>query len=211
MWLAASSSEKETSIEGFDSLSWLMLLIFDLDHTLVELGVDWYGAVQNEVMKKFSHLVSDPKAHLVTITNEISEKDKEARLEINRIFGRHEKNALDSGNYKLYNGIKEMLEYLREKGHKTAIATNNNEQTAREFVEKENIKIDFIAGRDSVQRPKPNPEMLYLLMQKAGETRKSTIFLGDGFWDELAGKNANIKTFKIKPGELNKNFIQKAL
>jgi len=181
-----------------------MLFIFDFDGTLIDLDIDW-GRVQEEVLEYAEKAGADPgdtSKHLVTIANKVSDTP-ERKEAVNAIFRRHEQECVDKGAYKIFPGVKETLEKLREMGHKTAIASNNTEETLRQVSQKENLAVDAVRGRDSQFLPKPYPDMLLSLMEEFGEARETTFFTGDNFWDTESGKAAGIRTFLIKPGTLN--------
>ena len=181
-----------------------MLFIFDFDSTLVELeGVDW-KTVKKEVISygESQGFEIDPSIHLVTLSNQISD-NKERKVEIDRIFRKYEKNAVEKEEFFIYESTIPTLQTLRSFGHKTAIASNNTDETIREVVEKAGLPVDGIRGRNSVFRPKPFPDMLNSLMEEFNSPKAETFMTGDNFWDEGAGKAAGVKTFIIKPGTLD--------
>ena len=193
----------QTRIVGFDSLSRLMLFIFDFDSTLAELNVDW-SRVKKEVLEYAEAIgaKTDPSLHLVNISNDLS-GNEETKKEVDRIFRKHESRATKAGDFLVYPSTVPTLNALREKGHKTAIASNNTEETIREVVEAGGLPVDAVRGRNSVFRPKPFPDMLDSLMEEFHTPRQETFMTGDNFWDEGSGKAAGVKTFIIKPGTLN--------
>lgn len=180
-----------------------MLFIFDFDSTLAELGADWATAKKAVIEYGQSQgFEFDPSIHLVNISNQISDTEKR-KAEVDRIFRQCEKKAVDSGNYKVYGATIPTLETLRSMGHKTAIASNNTEETLRDIVDAASLPVDGIRGRNSVFRPKPFPDMLNSLMEEFSTPKQETCMTGDNFWDEGAGKAAGVKTFIIKPGTLD--------
>ncbi|MFP3949677.1 MAG: HAD-IA family hydrolase [Candidatus Micrarchaeia archaeon] len=180
-----------------------MLFIFDFDSTLAELNVDW-STVKKEVLDYAESIgaKTDPSTHLVNISNNISENE-ETKKEVDRIFRKHESRATKEGNFLVYPSTVPTLNALRERGHKTAIASNNNEETIREVVKVGKLPVDAIRGRNSVSRPKPFPDMLNSLMEELQTPKNETFMTGDNFWDEGSGKAAGVKTFIIKPGTLD--------
>jgi phosphoglycolate phosphatase-like HAD superfamily hydrolase len=180
-----------------------MLFIFDFDSTLAELHIPWKEAKGKVIEYGESQgFEIDPSIHLVNISNQISD-NKERKAEVDRIFREYEKRAVDSGNYRVYGATIPTLETLRSMGHKTAIASNNTEETLQEIANAASFPVDGIRGRDSVFRPKPFPDMLNSLMEEFSIPKQETFMTGDNFWDEGAGKAAGVKTFIIKPDTLD--------
>ena len=185
-------------------MSGTMLFIFDFDGTLADLHIPW-DKVMEEVLEYAAKAGADPgdtSAHLVTIANNVSDTP-ERKEAVNAIFRRYEQECIDAGAYKIFPSARETLDKLKGMGHATAIASNNTKETLRQISEKENLAVDAIRGRDSQFLPKPYPDMLLSLMGRFGETKETTFFAGDNFWDEESGKAAGIKTFITKPGTLN--------
>lgn len=193
----------QTRIVGFDSLSQLMLFIFDFDSTLAELRIPWKEAKERVIAYGESQgFEFDPSTHLVNISNQISD-NKERKAEVDRIFREYEKKAVDSRNYIIYEATVPTLETLKSMGHKTAIASNNTEETLEDISREASLPVDGIRGRNSVFRPKPFPDMLNSLMEEFNIPKQETCMTGDNFWDEGAGNAAGVKTFIIKPGTLD--------
>jgi len=180
-----------------------MLFIFDFDSTLVELDVDWKKAKREVIEYGESHgLVFDPDTHLVNLSNSLS-NTKEHKAAIDAIFRQHEKKAVEKGDFIVYESTIPTLQTLQNMGHKTAIASNNTEETIRDVAKIASLPVDALRGRNSVFHPKPFPDMLRSLMDEFQTDKTETIMTGDNFWDEGSGKAAGVKTFIIKPGTLD--------
>jgi len=185
-----------------------MLFIFDFDSTLVELYVDW-KKVKEEVIEyaRSQGFDFDPEAHLVNLSNSLSDT-KEHKEAIDAIFRKHEKKAVEGGNFKVYTSTIPTLQTLQNMGHKTAIASNNTEETLRDVSKAACLPVDAIRGRNSIFRPKPFPDMLQSLMDEFQMGKTETFMTGDNFWDEGAGNAAGVKTFIIKPGTLDISLFE---
>jgi HAD superfamily hydrolase (TIGR01549 family) len=185
-----------------------MLFIFDFDSTLVKLEVPW-AEVRREVISfaESEGFDIDPENHLVTISNHISDTP-ERKAEVDRIFRKYEKKAVEEGKFTVYPPTVPTLSTLRNMGHKIAIASNNTEPTIKEVVEAGGIPADAIRGRTSVERPKPFANMIESLIDEFSSPKGETFMIGDNFWDEGAGAAAGIKTFIIKPGTLDISLFE---
>jgi len=182
-----------------------MLFIFDFDSTLAELrGIPWHTGVKEEVFRygKSQGMELDHSMHIVPLSNLVA-NTPERKRHMDGIFRKYEKESIRRKDYVVYPSTVPTLSALRKLGHRVAIASNNNESSIREVVEAAGIPVDAIRGRDSVFKPKPYPDMLISLMEEFGAPKGKTVMTGDGFWDKEAGVAAGVKTFIIKPGELD--------
>ena len=94
----------------------------------------------------------------------------------------------------LYEGIKEMLESLKEAGHALAVATNAYRGSTIESLTHLEVYdyFDAIACYDDVAKGKPYPDMLHKILDELDHSKDKSIFIGDGPRDEMASKNADI-------------------
>ena len=94
----------------------------------------------------------------------------------------------------LYDGIKDMLESLKEAGHALAVATNAYRGSTIESLThlKVHDYFDAIACYDDVEKGKPYPDMLHKILDELNHSKDKSIFIGDGPRDEMASKNADI-------------------
>ncbi len=87
-----------------------------------------------------------------------------------------------------------LLKRLRERGIRIAVATNDNvADTTRDMEAIGAISyIDLIIGADSVDKTKPDPEMVYKICNRLGIEPGKSILVGDMLVDILMGKNAGV-------------------
>jgi phosphoglycolate phosphatase len=108
----------------------------------------------------------------------------------------YREHALD--NTRLYPGVAETLQHFRDK--KMAVVTNKPVRVSQLMIQKLGLGTYFpvVLGGDSVARKKPDPESLFLALQKLGVPPSDrVIIVGDGPQDVLAGRAAGIKTCGI--------------
>jgi phosphoglycolate phosphatase len=102
----------------------------------------------------------------------------------------------------LYTDILELLEHLKEKGFKMAIATNAYRSSTIESLS--HLKIldyfESLACYDDVGRGKPAPDMLEKNLKELNATAEESVFIGDSERDMLASKSANIDYIMINWG-----------
>jgi phosphoglycolate phosphatase len=93
----------------------------------------------------------------------------------------------------LYHGIEDLLNRL-SKSHRLSIATNAYEVSAKQILDSNRITdhFDIIMCADMVKKPKPDSEMLDIIVRYYKASREEFVVIGDGERDILAAKNANI-------------------
>ena len=99
----------------------------------------------------------------------------------------------------LYDNVKSTLENLKEKGYILTLASNRGRNTMiplLEFLEIEDLFERIICESD-VERKKPEPEMVEILLKETECTPEETLVIGDTQFDIIMGKNANSKTCLI--------------
>lgn len=101
----------------------------------------------------------------------------------------------------LYPDIKEMLAFISQRAI-LGIATNASDFFARHMVEHLGIEpyFDYIVGANNVPEPKPNPQMLELLMEATKSTKEQSLLVGDSIKDEQAAMNADIPFIFVQWG-----------
>lgn len=92
-------------------------------------------------------------------------------------------------------GANNIVNTLSENGCKIAIATTDVTERAKLAMEFLGIadKIDFIAGSDMVSNSKPDPEMVYVILNTLNIDRSNAVIVGDAITDVQLGINANLK------------------
>jgi phosphoglycolate phosphatase len=102
----------------------------------------------------------------------------------------------------LYDGIMELLETLKGKGHALAVATNAYRGSTIESLThlEVNEHFDAIACYDDVPQGKPHPDMLHKILDELGHNSHNALFIGDGPRDELASQRAEIDYIMVDWG-----------
>lgn len=129
---------------------------------------------------------------------------------LHEVFGemdpdRVEEMVLDYRTYNLANhdrlvkefvGVMETIETLKKKGYKLAIVTTKREDVAFKGLRlmKLDSFFDVMVAFDHVKKVKPDPEPIYLALEKLDSKPAEALMVGDNFHDVLAGKNAGTKT-----------------
>lgn len=112
----------------------------------------------------------------------------------------------------LFEGIREILDFLKEQKCYLAIATNAPQSSLTQILNKHNILpyFDKILGVSIGIEPKPSPMMLDLLKEEA--PYQTSLFIGDSAKDKEAAQRANIPYYHAKwyENELKENEFSNA-
>lgn len=193
------------------------LVIFDLDGTLIDSLLDIEVYI-NQMLKNYGYkertynelrsFIGNGAKNLVksSIGQDISEELLQERLNFYNI------NYTNSGSpkTKIYEGIKEVLITLKNKGFKIAVLTNKPQETTDKIVEKyfDFVKFDAVIGSTSTRKRKPDKEETLKLMQKFNISNEDVYFVGDGETDFLTAQNARVKSISVLWGYRDKDFLQ---
>jgi pyrophosphatase PpaX len=173
-------------------------ILFDLDGTLIdtnELIISTYlhtlekyypGKYKREDVLPFL----GPTLHEVFGAMD-SERVEEMVLEY-RTYNLANHDAL----VKEFVGVMETIETLKKKGYKLAIVTTKREDVAFKGLRLMKLDhfFDVMIAYDHVKKVKPDPEPIFLALEKLDSVPEETLMVGDNFHDVLAGKNAGTKT-----------------
>ncbi|HLR10251.1 MAG TPA: pyrophosphatase PpaX [Sporosarcina sp.] len=110
-----------------------------------------------------------------------------------------------------FDGVSKTLRQLKELGYKLAIvSTKRNEMVHKgiALLEAGNI-FDTVIGLDDVQHAKPNPEPIYLALQRLNASKEEAIMIGDNYHDIVGGQNAGVKTAGVAWTIKGEDFLQK--
>ena len=113
---------------------------------------------------------------------------------------RHHFLARDSGT-RLFAGVAELLQHLREGGHLLAVATGKTRRGLDRALEQTGLKACFDATRCADEsKSKPDPAMLVWLMQTLSVDRERTLMVGDTTHDMEMARNAGVPRLALAHG-----------
>lgn len=183
-------------------------VIFDMDGTLINSSNAICAAV-NEIRESMNLPVMDNKFIIQTINTPGKDWAKilynidnfahsSFKEGFEKYFIKHYRQSVI-----LYDGVLEVLEWLKSKDCYLAIATNAPHSSLETVLTKHSILPYFhkVLGVSSEVEPKPSPMMLKLIENEA--KFKKSIFVGDSDKDRFAAQNAKMPYIHAKWNEEN--------
>ena len=110
---------------------------------------------------------------------------------------------------KPYEGITEMLSDLRIRGIKTAVVTNKMHSAAVDIVEHffGNL-IEFTVGQVDGMAQKPQPDGIYLALEKLGVSKENAVYVGDSEVDCVTAQNAGVPCIGVTWGFRDREVLE---
>jgi phosphoglycolate phosphatase len=193
------------------------LLIFDLDGTLIDSKLDLVHSVNAarglmNLPPISDELVSSyvgngaPVLMRRALGPEASEADVARGLEF--FLAYYRAHMLD--HTRLYPGVKEALDRLRETGAKMAVLTNKPVRFSRSIVEGLGLTKHFfqVYGGNSFEQKKPDPIGIETLLRESGLAREGTIMVGDSGVDIQTARNAKVQACGVSYGFQPETFAE---
>lgn len=191
--------------------------IFDLDGTLLDTLVDLMNAV-NFALEKYGqpprtyeeirHFVGNGIRNLVlrSVADGTTEEEFEYIFwTFKEYYSKHSQD-----NTKPYDGVLEVLEWLKEKGVPTAIVSNKIDSAVKQLCEDFFTTVDFAVGeREGVPR-KPAPDNVLWAMENLGADPNTTVYIGDSEVDVLTAKNSNLPCLSVLWGFRSREEVEAA-
>jgi HAD superfamily hydrolase (TIGR01549 family) len=156
--------------------------IFDMDGTVVDVPYDW--------KKIKEELRTEGKPILVHIKS-LSEPEKSAKW---KILERYEREATQTAVLK--EGMKEFLQYLKERGLKIALVTNNSRINVDFLLGKFNLNFDYVLSRERGLW-KPSGAPFFAVLKELNLHRNECCVIGDTRFDIEAAREVQISKIYI--------------
>ena len=199
-----------------------MLIIFDLDGTLIDSSKDLAISV-NATRQQFGmspldellvhSYVGNGAAVLVRKAMGPDASDELVEQALSFFLKYYRAHALEYT--RLYDGIREAVDQLLSAGHQLAVLTNKPFKISVDIIAALGLKDHFfrVYGGDSFEAKKPNPMGIFKLMEEAGQPAPETLMVGDSAVDILTARNAGVRgvgvlwgfqpeTFELHPPDL---------
>ena len=185
--------------------------IFDLDGTLVDTP-QVIVATALQALRGQPRALPEPQAIRATIglpltvafsgllgLSEGAPEVEEVVQEYRRLW---RANVVPRSADLLYRGVAEGVQVLRDLGLRLAVATSKIRSGALAQLEAAGIAQHFevVAGYDSVERPKPDPQMALYVLERLGVRPAGTVMVGDTTHDLLMAHGAGLRAIAVTYG-----------
>ena len=184
-------------------------IIFDFDGTLADTRRGILATAQ-EVLRRMGLPPADETAMAATIGLPLienftrgvgmSEEDAQRAVTIDRaIF-----EAVGVPVIDLFPGVEETLRTLAERGVPMAVASSRGQHSLEMLMQKtglaQYIPLEHLFGVETAARPKPAPDMVYVILGRLGAKPEETLVVGDTTFDLEMGRNAGCYTCGVSYG-----------
>lgn len=196
-------------------------VIFDLDGTLTDTltAISHFGnlaltANGFEPIEKneYKYLVGNGRDVLIHRMLAFHNADTEENFEkVGSVYDEHYE-ADPMYKTDAYDGIKEALSSLKERGIKLAVCTNKPDNVAQDVIKLvfgEGV-FDFVCGVYEGGLPKPDPSRALLIAQKLGVKPEECLFTGDTYVDMSTAKNAGMTAVGVLWGFRDREELVKS-
>ena len=186
------------------------LVIFDLDGTLLDTIADLAESA-NHALKQLGYPTRDVEKIRTFVGNGVNKllfralPDEEKTEENMMRMRTHFVPYYDAHNADLsapYPGIVALLEELQAKGLKMAVASNKYQEATVKLVKHYFPMIDFVEvlGQREGINVKPDPTIVFDILQKAGVSKEETLYVGDSGVDMQTAINAGVDAIAVTWG-----------
>jgi phosphoglycolate phosphatase len=195
----------------------VVLLIFDLDGTLIDSRLDLahsVNATRSEMGK--GHLpheviysyVGNGAPVLIRRAMGPGAPDEEVAAALEFFLAYYKQHAVDYTQ--LYPGVKESLEGLSKAGLALAVLTNKPVRISQAIIEHFGLSgmIRQTYGGNSFQQKKPDPIGISTLREEFGASRDETWMVGDSYVDVQTARNAGVAVCGVTYGFQPESFAE---
>lgn len=189
------------------------LLIFDLDGTLINSTPDLSLAINKMLesldiapipIETITSFIGNGAKTLVSRSLNYTHKDDVSKeffdLALLKFMAFYKANPCEKTL--LYPGVKETLQYLKQKGYKMVICTNKPLEFVEPILDTLDIKqyFDSWIGENSLSEKKPSSVPLIHLAQEANIPIDKCLMIGDSKNDILSAANAKMESVGLSYG-----------
>lgn len=159
-------------------------VLFDMDGTLYDSRIDFL-AIRDRI-----GLPQDGRP----ILDQLKEQSSELRDRGIELL--HAAEAEGAANGQLIAGTRELLGWLRDKGIRCALVTNNSQRSVDVIIATHPLVFDVIVTRDDAAA-KPSPDLFLLALERLDCRPSEAVAVGDTHLDALAAHRAGIREIHL--------------
>lgn len=199
----------------------IQAVIFDLDGTVLDNELLWEGAFVRVVvgnglkvltaMRQVNGWVHEPGIGLEANWRRIAQAEADKAQDLSRQV-KAAYQELARGELRLREGVEELVEKIKERGLRTALATTTYWHVVEEELEQLQLELafDVTTTGDEVVLQKPDPEIYALTGQKLGMEPRECLVVEDAVAGVRAAVEAGMQAVGIESGYAPKSVLQAA-
>jgi pyrophosphatase PpaX len=177
-----------------------LAVLFDLDGTLIDSIELILNSAKHAFRGREGHVPSDAEwlsgvgIPLATMFRRYANDDSE----VDALIAKYREYQLANHDrlVKCYDQVVETVDFIRAAGHPVAVVTSKTGWLAKRGLDHVGLgpHFDVIVGCDICQRHKPDPEPVFIALEKLGYEPPDAAFVGDSVYDIEAGNAAGVTT-----------------
>lgn len=186
------------------------LIIFDLDGTLLNTIAD-LACSTNYALQTLGYPVHEVSSYHFMVGNGINklferalpegEKTTENVLRVRKEFLLHY-DLHNADESRPYPGIPELLEALQERGYQLAVASNKYQAATEKLIAHyfPGIRFAAVFGQREGVNVKPDPTVVYDILQITGVSKDEVLYVGDSGTDMQTAINSGVTSCGVSWG-----------
>ena len=182
------------------------LIVFDWDGTLIDSAATIVECIQ-AASRDMGLPVPTPEraSHVIGLglhdALRIAVPDLQAERAMAFVACYREHFLAREDRMRLFEGIEAVLESLRARGHRLAIATGKSRRGLERALDASGLRAHFVASRCADEtRPKPHPAMLEELMSELDVDASAALMIGDTSHDLEMARDARVDAVAVTYG-----------
>lgn len=181
-------------------------LLFSVSATLKEMEL---GQITKEECRAF---IGNGARKLLEESLEVAGDDGHTRIEEAMEIYKRVFDANCTYCVTPYEGIVELLEWLKEQGIQTAVLSNKPHRQTVKVVKDVlgDSLIDWAQGQQEDIARKPDPAGVYAILERFAVSKEECLYIGDSEVDIMTGHNAGVTTVGVTWGFRSKKQLQEA-
>jgi len=188
-------------------------ILFDIDGTLVDSNyfhIDaWQRAFADnghevDAWKIHRAIGKDSSKLMEVLIGDAADEIGEAASEAHSTFY-----AAMSDRLRPFDGARELIAELARRKITVVLATSAPEdelKTLRAVLDVDDHLTDVTSSED-VETAKPDPDIVKVALERAGEAPDDTVFVGDTIWDVQAAGRAGVRTIGVRSGGVSEEEL----
>ena len=192
------------------------LAIFDLDGTILDTLEDLTDSTNHILSSNGypTHSIDEVRSYvgngIYMLIKRAAPNDTEEK-EIQRLFEQFVSYYKDhcAIKTKAYEGIRELLVALKEKGIKRAVVSNKGDFAVRILIDDYFPSLfEISVGEKQGVRKKPYPDSVNEVLRELSVTKEEAVYIGDSEVDIQTAKNAGLACISVSYGFRSKEFLK---